>query len=699
MSQFHQNPVPATARRLIAMQGADGLWGAFRLRPGESRDWIGAVAGLALAEAAASGRLPANLTVTARNCAERAAMALRHSERPGGGWGYNGAVPPDSDSTAAVLRLFAALRQDVPAASVGFLAAQGDPVGGWATYGPMRRWDNWSLPCPEVDAAAALALASVGALVREALVTLWQTRLAPRQGADGHWRAYWWPGPGVATLAALELWVAAGRPVPPPTLPAGATPDMAAIDGVTLAQARGLLDPQAGAQAMHQAVARMAAPGRWPADAVLLAPPRHPASTRGESSLEGRGVATTAAALRALLALPALPMTRPSRPRPTAQVTAEALETLARGLGLSRLAAQQARLAGAALLGPLLGVSLPWPNPAVSCLARGWPIEFSATLDPTHRPALRLAVDLGDPRLSPVGRARIARASLAQAARAMHLDPRPLDAGLAPLLACARHADTAERFLIWGGLDLTDEPGGPAPILKAYANLALAGPDSDARLSLAAHIIIAAGGADVTDVLRRLGAAMQAGSPQQMGLALTARGLAGAKVYWELPGHDEAAAGRLAAALKLDLPKAFTPELPGLVSLAAARRGLAGLAVHIDPWAGLTGELTLAIQAPSGITWRQPHESRSIAAWAGGMGLSPDTALSLMKALRAHGAAPRSLHTVTLRASGRLRAALYFHADGWLSASLPQRGASIGSDTVPRSPHRSDAALVSGELS
>lgn len=51
-------PVPfppvlaTTARRLMAMQGRDGLWGGFRMTPGESRDWVGAVAAFALAEAA-----------------------------------------------------------------------------------------------------------------------------------------------------------------------------------------------------------------------------------------------------------------------------------------------------------------------------------------------------------------------------------------------------------------------------------------------------------------------------------------------------------------------------------------------------------------------------------------------------------------------------------------------------------------------
>lgn len=688
-------PAAATARRLMGMQGRDGLWGGFRLRPGESREWVGAVAGFALAEAAGSGLLPPALAAAARHRAERAAAALRACERPDGGWGYNAAVPPDSDSTAAALRLFAALGQDAPSASVGFLMAQGNPVDGWATYGPNRSWDRWSQPCPEVDAAAALALAAAGALNCAALVALWR-RLSLMADDHGHWRAYWWPGPGVATLASVQVWDAAGHPDPRPRLPDAATPDLSALDALTLAQARGLVDPAAGARSLAQACRRMTGPGRWPADAVLLAPPRHPASLSGDASPEGRGVLTAAAALRALIALP---LECPaSLPRPPARAIPQALETLAQALGLSSRTAAQARLAGDALLTPALTAPLPWPNRAVSNLARGWPVEFSATLDPRHRPALRLAADAGDPRLLPGARARAARVSLIRAARVLSLDPAPLIRGLAPLLACARHADPGERFLIWGGFDLTDDPDGA--ILKAYGNLALAGADRDARLALAARVIVAAGGIDVLPDLMRLDRALQAGHPQQMGLALAAPGLAGIKVYWELPGHDPLATRRLAAAVGLDPQDGFTPEIPGIASRAAARRGLSGLAIRIDPARGVVPELTLATQAERGIAWHPAHEAAAIRHWARGLGLSPDAALNLMAVLRSSGAAPRSLHTLTLGPGGRLRAAVYCHADGWLATRLARPAAPPPApDPIAFPAHSPAPAPLAGGLS
>lgn len=654
------DPLIATARRLIGMQGRDGLWGDFRMRPGESRDWVGAVAAFALAEAAGSGRLPPALATLARSRAERAADTLRDAARDGG-WGYDRAIPPDSDSTAAVLRLFAALGQPVPAGAAAFLTAQGDPVAGWATYGPMRSWDAWSQPCPEVDAAVGIALA----LPKDDLRVLWTSRLAGGQEHDGRWRAYWWPGPGVATLAAIELWVAAGRPAPAPRLPAPADAGMSALDAVTLAHAIGCLDHAAGARALATACGRMQAPGRWPADAVLLAPRRYPASARGEHSPEGRGVLTTAAALRALVALPRMPAppVRKTGPHPVAT----GLGSLARQLGLPASGAALAEAAGTALLGPLLGAPAIWPNRALSSLARGWPVEFSATLDPDPRPALRLAADLGDPRLSPAARARTGRASLARAARVLGLDPTPLTAALAPFLAAARQADPGERFTLWAGLDLAD-----TPILKTYANITVAGNARD-RLTLAARIVAAGGGIDLRDDLLALDTAIAAGFPQQMGLALTRDGLVAAKVYWELPAHDPAATARMAAALGLVLPDGFGPEIPGLASHADAARGLSGLAVRIDPGRGLRPELTLATQASRAIRWRDTHETRALADWAARLGLSAVAANRLTCALRAAGKSPRSLHTLTLGPGGRLRAAVYFHADGWLGARLSQR--------------------------
>ncbi|MFT4150802.1 MAG: hypothetical protein QM656_11460, partial [Paracoccaceae bacterium] len=148
-------------RALLDLRGADGLWGAFLMPPGESRDWVGAVAGLALAEASVCAHLPLPLRRSAGQAAAGAlAVLLGHA----GSWGYNDEAGPDADSTAAVVRLALALGVAPPASAVGFLARHGTPEDGYATYLPQRIWDRWTLPTTEVDCAAAVALARAGRL-------------------------------------------------------------------------------------------------------------------------------------------------------------------------------------------------------------------------------------------------------------------------------------------------------------------------------------------------------------------------------------------------------------------------------------------------------------------------------------------------------------------------------------------------------
>ncbi|UXU76516.1 MULTISPECIES: hypothetical protein [unclassified Paracoccus (in: a-proteobacteria)] len=692
----HPTPAPllaALTRHMLRQQGRDGLWGAFRMGPGQSREWVGAVAALALAQAGHSGRLPAPLAARALDAAGVAADRLLAMARPAGGWGYHPDLPADSDSTAAVLRLLAALDRPPPAAASDFLLAQGDVHDGWATYGPMRRWDAWSLPCPEVDAACGLALAGAGALGPAALCKLWRQRLAPLQDKAGHWRAYWWPGPGVATVTAIELWHAAGRPEPPPRWPQPADPAAASLDRLLIAHARALLDPAGGSAAL---IAEIARPQPFPAaEARLLAPPRYPASARGEESLEGAGVFTLAAAMRALGACELPPRVRPPRPAAPARVEglARGLRELAEAQGLPTDPAATLTQAAMALLRPLISAPLPWPNPAVSSLARGWPLEFSAPLSPQPHPALRLACDLGDPRLPGPARARVAKGSLLRAAAWLGLDAAPMVAALCPLMAAFAAAPVGDdRFWLWGGLDATWQDGRLIPVLKLYANLAHAGPDSGARLDLAERVHLALGGNRIRDGLADLDAAMApTARPQQIGLAVAPQARVGAKIYWELPAHDPVATRRAAACLGMSLPPGFDPTIPGLLSHAQAGRVLSGLAVRLDPQAGICADLTLATRAERQVIWRPEHEYAALAGWATNLGLDPQSLLQLMTDLRRAGEARRSLHTLTLDRRGRLRAAVYLHPDGWLSRLMADGRPPL---SIPVGRHPQPAATV-----
>ncbi len=669
MTAGQNSLLEAAVDRLIAMQGPDGLWGAFRMTPGTSRDWVGAVAGFALAEAAACGQLSSTKAALARDRADRAADALlavvglRETE----GWGYNRDAGPDSDSTAAVVRLLTSLGRPVPAVHVAFLARHGTPDAGYATYLPHRDWDHWSRTTTEVDCAVAMALHGAGALTQSELCGMWQTRMAAKQAPDGTWAAYWWPGRGVPTLAAAELWQMAGRPAPAPR-PISIDPGgVSAFDALHLAAAAKILG--GGGDQRWLDGARIG-PAEWPAGAVLLAPPRYGGPDRlTERSPEGQGVMTAAAAVRALARVRLPEVTRTALEIPT-------LDAAIRGLGSDAgLSPPVVEVLGGAvrkMLRGLFSAGLPWPNRPLSNLALGYPLEVSVGLGRTFRPAFRMTCDCGDARLGGADRARSAFGDLSAAAHHLGLGAAwaTIARALQPVLDAAGAAAVDERFFLWAGLDLIDAVDGPRPVLKTYANLALDDRTAHGRAALAAACLraldprsrAAAQALVLADALDGMALC------QQLALAALPDGRVGVKLYWELPAYNPSAVAQVRRALHLDPHAALSPVIPGLASLGDAMRGVSGLAVRIDPALGLMPDLTLATQAARNVNWHAAFEERALSDWARGMGFATD-ALRLVPALRRHGRAPRSLHTVTQTPRG-LSAAVYFRPEDWTARAL-----------------------------
>ncbi|MFT4152077.1 MAG: hypothetical protein QM656_17875, partial [Paracoccaceae bacterium] len=405
----------------------------------------------------------------------------------------------------------------------------------------------------------------------------------------------------------------------------------------------------------------------------LLAPARHDPALPGASSLEGRGTMTLAAAVRALSALvPSRRMGGPPVP-PRAGRLGMGLSRLACDCGLPAAAAAKAGHVAHLLTEDLLRAPLPWPNRAVSSLAQGQPVELSAGLGRAGGAMIRFTCDAGDPRLGGAARVASAMAALARAAAALDLGHWGTVAGaLHRLELAAQGADPAERFFLWSGLDLAGGGDGPIlPVLKAYANLGLAGRDRAARCGLAAEMLTALGArpAEAARWIGGLDAVMQGhGMPQQMALAAHPRGVA-AKLYWELPAHDPVALAALRLRLGLKDDPRFSPVIPDLATAGDASRCASGLAVRIDPAAGPLPDLTLATAATQRIRWRGHHEDAQIAGWAASLSLDAGPALRLAQALRHAGPAVRSLHTLTLRPQG-LSAAVYFRPDGWLARQI-----------------------------
>jgi hypothetical protein len=147
----------------------------------------------------------------AAQAAAGCALDLLCARRPlQDGWGYNGNVPPDADSTIWVCRLAGALnRHGDVAPALRFLERCRQPDGGLSTYasaegvGRTMRWPRaasfrgWLASHACVTAAAA-ALPQFGSAPEL------HEYLRRTQHADGHWEGYWWPDPEYATALAVE---------------------------------------------------------------------------------------------------------------------------------------------------------------------------------------------------------------------------------------------------------------------------------------------------------------------------------------------------------------------------------------------------------------------------------------------------------------------------------------------------------------
>jgi len=668
------------ARRLLALRGRDGLWGAFLMTPGQSREWVGALAALALADAAPG--LPPALAVRARAAADGAGQALLARIGPSGGWGYNAAAVVDSDSTAAVVRLLVARGLRVPKAAVDLLLAH-QREGGFATYLPLAFGDAWARPVTEVTCAVALALVAAGRWDRARLAAVWQDDVAGQQRADGSWPAYWWPHPGVATAMALEFWQAAGRPDPQPARLA--VHPSSGFDALQLAIGAIFAGDATTADRVSAALALSAERG---ADAELLAPPRFAVQPRGEASPEGQGVMTAIATLRLLTLAQRLPTptptpTTPRRQRPPGPGIALPLGDLARASGLSDAAAALVTAAAAPLLAGPMGAGVPWPNRPLSSLAIGWPLEVSVRLGPDPRPGFRFTCETGDVRLPPALRLRSGLRALGRAAAHLNLSQQwaQIRDALAPLLVQAAHIDPATRFLVWAGLDVTDTAAGPRAVLKVYANLATAG-DALRGLPLAAAILHRLGPSATTGLTSFAASLGPQAFAQQIGLAAVDGGAVQAKLYWELPGYDPDATHR--AALDLGLPGGrLDPVIPGLLGRGDTDRHASALAVRIDPQTGLRPEVTLATQASQAVRWRPAYEAARMADWAASLGFDGGALVRLRASLGAvPGAAPRSLHTLTLDPRG-LTAAVYLRPESWIAARLAPTGGARGPADTP----------------
>ena len=267
-------------RFLLAMQGSDGLWRDFLTPAGEGSEWPTGFVATALHLAGADA-----------NPLEWAADALVARQNDDGGWGYNGDVPSDANSTACVLLFLALTGRRGSACSRGasrLVKHQRSDDGGVATYDDPRlirrfmgasrwwRFDGWCSSQTEVTAIAGRALAALG---RSAEADAAWRYVRSRQRDDGSWSSYWWTSPHYATQQAVELAVSFGDYDAVGRAAAWALRVEGGLDAPAFATALSLsvlLHAGASREAIERAIAQLAAlqdgDGGWPSHPIMRIP-------------------------------------------------------------------------------------------------------------------------------------------------------------------------------------------------------------------------------------------------------------------------------------------------------------------------------------------------------------------------------------------------------------------------------------------
>ena len=286
---------------VLAAQEEDGAWTDWSLPPGPSREWVTADVGRRLSTL---GSIRRDMLVEPL---DRAAHWLAFRRAEGGGWGYNGAVQPDADSTAQALLFLSATNHACSEEAYGFLARHQRSDGGFATFLPHALAGSWGLSHPEVTPMALLALATSSEGVAEDRLVLGLAWLRSVRRHDGLWNSFWWTSPLVATELALPLLgaLADAEPVPPALdswLPADALD--AALLLSTMA-ATGSTQRLGGLA--RQLVADQLDDGSWTSAAGLRVPARDcerpwEATSAGVCYADLRRLHTTATCLDALAA-------------------------------------------------------------------------------------------------------------------------------------------------------------------------------------------------------------------------------------------------------------------------------------------------------------------------------------------------------------------------------------------------------------
>ena len=181
---------------LLDRQADDGSWSDWALPPGASGAWTTGYVGTQLASAAAD-RQP-----RVREAVLNAARWLLSHGHVNGGWGYNGLVDADANSTAWAIHLQCAANMQPALSCYAFLCSFQQPDGGFATFPATAGLGAWGRSHPDVTAVVVTALANDPSRAPACGAALQYLRTQRR--LDGLWNAYWWTTPLYTSVICLS---------------------------------------------------------------------------------------------------------------------------------------------------------------------------------------------------------------------------------------------------------------------------------------------------------------------------------------------------------------------------------------------------------------------------------------------------------------------------------------------------------------
>ncbi|MCC6588933.1 MAG: hypothetical protein IT168_19710 [Bryobacterales bacterium] len=619
---------------LCAAQDESGCWTDFCLPVGASDAWVTAFAGLALVE-----RYPEN--------AHRAAAWLTANVQPSGGWGYNGSVAADADSTAFAMLFLSGAGRPIPPAAVRLLWSHYRPSQGFATYSFDDPEHQWTYPCHDVTASALLALHASRELSQADLRRHFDDFLKSYQEPDGSWQGYWWDKSSYPTALVFEVWAAAGKP--PLMYRPSLSPANTSFDTASSAMIAAHWGDHSSVEQLVDHLLRSQQPdGAWPGDARLRVEPSHPNRNPYQRTIiasDRRRIFTTAQATRALArALPLL-----STERLVIRRSTGAMQTARPSLPINYLHSNALPLFECLTRSTFDGRT-EWPAPQLSSLSGGVPVEFSAGTSASNSAELRYTVDAGEVQAPPHRRAASALRTANEAIGLLGYQQawERLQPAFDLLLETYHTAAPATRFLIWIGVD---HAGFEPPSLKLYFRLL---PGADLwEVAQSAGLPISSNSLHVFDLLHK------AGFAQELGFGLGPQGRVGLKIYWELPGWRRNLVDQILAIAQFPATAgALCPEIPLVLRESLAAKSRAGISVRLDT---VTGDIVEVTSTAAFIQHMLPGRviADRVDRWIAANGWNPRHHRRLFDALSGHGDPTHTLFTRTVSRAGDMRATIY----------------------------------------